>query len=100
MITYKAFVSSTYEDLKDHRRHVIAELRSGGIHVDPMEEWTAGSSAPKELSKKACRRLQSVRTACSTQAGSYPSRSRREHHADGVPPSCGIGNRCSPFLAG
>jgi hypothetical protein len=52
MTTYKAFVSSTYEDLKHHRRHVIAELRSGGIHVDPMEKWTASSSVPKELSKK------------------------------------------------
>lgn len=52
MITYKAFVSSTYEDLKDHRRYVIAELRSGGVHVDPMEEWTAAASVPKELSKR------------------------------------------------
>ena len=52
MNTYKAFVSSTYVDLKDHRRQVVAELRKGGIHVDPMEEWTAASSDPKELSKK------------------------------------------------
>ena len=52
MTTYKAFVSSTYEDLKNHRRYVISELRSGGIHVDPMEEWTAASSVPKELSKE------------------------------------------------
>lgn len=44
---YKAFVSSTFEDLKDHRRGVIDSLRDGGIHVDPMENWTAAKDEPK-----------------------------------------------------
>jgi internalin A len=47
---YKAFVSSTYVDLKDHRARVIAALRSSGITVDPMEEWTADTDEPKEVS--------------------------------------------------
>ena len=33
----RAFVSSTYRDLKDHRAYVIDRLRRGGIIVDPME---------------------------------------------------------------
>jgi hypothetical protein len=35
---YRAFVSSTYIDLKDHRAHVIRELRRSGFSVDPMED--------------------------------------------------------------
>lgn len=52
MMTCIAFVSSTYEDLAEHRQHVIDKLRSSGIHVDPMEDWTAASSAPTALSKQ------------------------------------------------
>jgi Domain of unknown function (DUF4062) len=50
-MAYKAFVSSTFEDLREHRREVIASLRKAGILVDPMEEWTASSSEPKEFSQ-------------------------------------------------
>jgi hypothetical protein len=49
---YKAFVSSTYTDLKDHRAHVIRTLRASGIHVDPMEDWTADGDEPKVFSKE------------------------------------------------
>jgi Domain of unknown function (DUF4062) len=49
---FKAFVSSTYEDLKAHRAHVIQDLRKAGIFVDPMEEWTAESDEPKKFSKE------------------------------------------------
>ena len=45
----KAFVSSTFDDLKEHRAHVIAALRRAGISVDPMEDWTATSSEPKQF---------------------------------------------------
>lgn len=47
----KAFVSSTFEDLQEHRAYVIAALRKAGITVDPMEDWTASSSEPKEFSQ-------------------------------------------------
>lgn len=50
--SYKAFVSSTYDDLKDHRAHVIRELRKAGFFVDPMEDWTAAADAPKEFSRR------------------------------------------------
>jgi tetratricopeptide (TPR) repeat protein len=43
----KAFISSTLEDLKEHRAHVITSLRRTGIVVDPMEDWTATASEPK-----------------------------------------------------
>ena len=49
---YKAFVSSTFLDLKDHRAHVIRELRKAGFFVDPMEEWTSAAQEPHELSKQ------------------------------------------------
>lgn len=52
MRTYKAFVSSTYIDLKEHRAHVIEALRDAGFQVDPMEKWTAASDEPKRLSRK------------------------------------------------
>ena len=45
-----AFVSSTYEDLREHRAHVIHALRQGGIATDPMEHWSASSKGPSKLS--------------------------------------------------
>ena len=50
-MAYKAFVSSTFEDLKDHRAHVIRSLRRAGFFVDPMEEWSADSEEPKIFSQ-------------------------------------------------
>ena len=49
---YRAFVSSTFEDLKDHRAHVIRQLRRAGFDVNPMEDWTADSDAPKQFSQE------------------------------------------------
>ena len=40
----KAFVAATTSDLSGHRAYVIDKLRKSGIHVDPMEEWSAGGS--------------------------------------------------------
>jgi formylglycine-generating enzyme required for sulfatase activity len=51
-VAYRAFVSSTFKDLRDHRRHVIAGLRRAEFHVDPMEEWPADSEEPKTFSQK------------------------------------------------
>jgi len=48
---YRAFVSSTFVDLKDHRAHVIGSLRRAGFAVDPMEDWTADSDEPKKFSQ-------------------------------------------------
>jgi len=49
---YKAFVSSTFKDLKDHRARVIGALRGMGIFVDPMEEWKADADEPKIFSQE------------------------------------------------
>jgi hypothetical protein len=46
----RAFVSLAYVDLKAHRACVIGRLTAAGIFVDPMENWTAVSDEPKELS--------------------------------------------------
>ena len=37
----RAFVSSTYVDLKEHQAAVIGRLTAAGIFVDPVEKWTA-----------------------------------------------------------
>lgn len=52
---YRAFVSSTFEDLKAHRDHVIKALRNAGIFVDPMEDWTAATHEPKDFSQDRVR---------------------------------------------
>ena len=50
-MSYKAFVSSTFEDLKEHRAYVIRALRLAGFFVDPMEDWPADSEEPKRFSQ-------------------------------------------------
>ena len=50
-MTYKAFVSSTFIDLEQHRNHIIKTLRKSGFYVDPMEDWTASKDAPKQFSQ-------------------------------------------------
>ncbi|HEX5270832.1 MAG TPA: DUF4062 domain-containing protein [Gemmataceae bacterium] len=45
----RAFVSSTYEDLKHHRAHVIRALRQADFSVDPMEESTSAADEPKRF---------------------------------------------------
>lgn len=49
---YRAFVSSTYDDLLDHRAEVIRTVQAAGIQVDPMENWQADRAAPGEFSAK------------------------------------------------
>jgi len=49
-VTYKAFIASTFEDLKEHRARVIESLRSAGFVVDPAEDWRAAATAPREFS--------------------------------------------------
>ena len=48
----RAFVSSTYLDLHEHRALVIEQLRNAGLQVDPMENWTADSGEPQEFSQQ------------------------------------------------
>lgn len=47
----KVFLSSTYEDLKEHRRHVIKAVRDAGLNIDPMEHWPADPREPTEFSQ-------------------------------------------------
>ena len=49
---YRAFVSSTFDDLKDHRAHVIRQLRRAEFTVHPMEDWAANSDEPKLFSQE------------------------------------------------
>ena len=70
----RAFVSSTYRDLHDHRAYVIDRLTQSGIVVDPMEKWTAASDEPKVLSQERVKDCQ----LCVLLVGF-----RRGHVADG-----------------
>jgi Domain of unknown function (DUF4062) len=46
----KAFVSSTFKDLEEHRAKVIAGLRKlPGVQVLAMEDWAADPNQPKRL---------------------------------------------------
>lgn len=47
---YKAFVSSTFADLLEHRSEAIRTIQATGIHVDPMENWQADRDAPDAFS--------------------------------------------------
>ena len=40
------YLSSTYEDLKEHRKAVFIALRKGGYEVTAMEEYVAGNRRP------------------------------------------------------
>src|SRR5262245_42045857 len=48
---HKAFVSSTYLDLKAHRKYGVDALHNARFSVDPMEAWTATNEEPRELSQ-------------------------------------------------
>lgn len=47
---YKAFVSSTFDDLLEHRQEVIRTIQAAGIQIDPMEHWQADRAKPDEFS--------------------------------------------------
>jgi hypothetical protein len=49
-MSYKAFIASTFEDLREHRTRVIDSLRSAGFVVDPAEDWRAAATAPRQFS--------------------------------------------------
>ncbi len=51
-MSYKAFLSSTFEDLKTHREFVIGALRRSGFVADPMEEWGPAPEEPKVFSQE------------------------------------------------
>lgn len=73
----RAFVSSTYRDLKDHRAYVIERLSRGGIFVDPMEKWTAASDEPKTISQERVRDCQLCILLVGFRRGHVPAGERR-----------------------
>lgn len=48
----KIYLSSTYEDLKDHRRVVFDALRQSGYHVIAMEDYVARDERPVDACLK------------------------------------------------
>jgi hypothetical protein len=73
---YKAFVSSTFEDLKTHRALVIDALGGAGIFIDPMEDWTAEPDEPKRFSVERLGGCAPTRIR--------PARRDIQHHAAGI----------------
>jgi Domain of unknown function (DUF4062) len=47
---YKAFISSTFEDLSQHRAEAIRALQAAGFLVDQMENWQADRDTPVHFS--------------------------------------------------
>ncbi len=47
---YKAFVSSTFDDLSQHRAEAIQSLQRAGFLVDNMENWQADRDTPVRFS--------------------------------------------------
>ena len=76
----RAFVFSTYVDLKEHRAYVIGGLTAAGISVDPMEKWTAASDEPKEQFSK-----HTAGSQAGAPASFVPPSFVDEQH---VPPGC------------
>jgi hypothetical protein len=74
--TYKAFVSSTFEDLKTHRAFVIDALGGAGIFIDPIEDWTAEPDEPKRFSVERLGGCAPTRIR--------PARRDIQHHAAGI----------------
>ena len=48
---YKAFLSSTFTDLKNHRARVIEQASKSGFDLESMEKWTADGDEPKKFSR-------------------------------------------------
>src|SRR4051794_10923996 len=48
----KAFISSTFVDLKDYRERVINDVRRCSFGVVAMEQWTASPDEPKKFSRE------------------------------------------------
>ena len=76
-MAHKAFVSSTFLDLREHRAHVIAELRRAEIHVDPMEDWPADSEEPKQFSQDRIRGCDLCVLIVARKRGTVPAGERK-----------------------
>jgi hypothetical protein len=74
---YRAFVSSTYEDLKHHRAFVIDALRTSGFDVDPMEDWSADPAEPSVLSVERVAECSVLVMLVALRRGSVPKGASR-----------------------
>jgi hypothetical protein len=95
---YKAFVSSTFLDLNDHRAHVIRELRKAGFFVDPMEEWTSAAQSRCAGIDQSARRLQALHPPGRPPPRPRAPRRDAEHHATGGRRGPAPRYRRAPFL--
>jgi hypothetical protein len=69
---YRAFVSSTFEDLREHRKLVIDALRQAGIDADVMEEYSASSKAPREFCADRMKRCNVCILLVAFRRGDFP----------------------------
>lgn len=73
VMSIKAFVSSTFQDLKHHRAEIIKSLRKSGVQIDPMEDWTSDSDEPKILSTRRMEGCQLCILLVGSRLGTFPS---------------------------
>lgn len=74
---YKAFISSTYEDLYLHRAEVIHTLQAAGFLIDPMENWQADREAPHKFSSERLNGCQICILLVAFRRGHIPDSSLR-----------------------
>lgn len=95
---YKAFVSSTFLDLQEHRAHVIRELRKAGFFVDPMEEWTSAAQEPKVLSVNRLEGCTLCVLLVARRRGHVPTRNKLSITQQEVAKAKKLGIDVLPFL--
>lgn len=96
--TFKAFVSSTYEDLKEHRAYAIGRLRNGGFFVDPMEDWTADSGEPSRFSQERIDGCDLCVLLVAMRRGHVPAGEKRSITQLEYARACELGIDVLPFL--
>ena len=92
----KVFVSSTFRDLRDHRRRVIDQLRAAGLFVDPMENWPADPEDPTAFCPDRVAEcnlfilLLAFRRGCRPGGGASPDRTRTRQGRASLPSPCSL----------
>jgi adenylate cyclase len=73
----RVFISSTQEDLEDHRRCVIDTLRTAGYEPVCMEEWPAAGCTPLDICRKAIQSCTSFVVIVAWMIGNNPEGEQR-----------------------
>jgi hypothetical protein len=71
------FVSSTFNDLRNHRERAIQQLRDAGYHVNGMENWPPDDRQPWKFCPEEVRKCQLVVSLVGYRRGWVPDGKNR-----------------------